>query len=112
MRSHVYTSLDLVPETEFLASNTDIDMQPLDQNSLMLARIRDEHSRRQLLDTQRSALVDTKQSLIKANKAQKDQLDTLDAEIAKFVAAGTHIQTLLDAKTVESDTIMQEVDAT
>lgn len=64
----------------------------------MLARIEDERSRRQAQEDERSALLKHKEALLLANKAKKDELDTLDKEIEKFVAAAGPVQRILEAR--------------
>lgn len=81
--SHIYLSLPLIPEDEFLqlfpehtASNA---------HELMIARIKHEHDEREKLEQARQELLKRKQALIAENKKRKDDLANLDADLERFI---------------------------
>lgn len=64
----------------------------------MLARMEDERSRRQAQEDERATLLKHKEALLVANKAKKDELDALDKEIERFVAAAGPVQRIFEAR--------------
>jgi len=65
---------------------------------MMVARINDEHTQRSALEEQRQGLLKKKQALIAENKKKKDELDHLDKEVEKFISGSGAVQKLFEAK--------------
>jgi septal ring factor EnvC (AmiA/AmiB activator) len=51
----------------------------------MVARITEEHARREALEQERQGLLKKKQSLIADNKKRRDDLANLDRDLEKFI---------------------------
>lgn len=64
----------------------------------MIARINHEHVQRQALEEQRQGLLKKKQSLIAENKKKKDELDSLDKEVEKFLLGAATVQKIFDTR--------------
>ncbi|KAA8905355.1 Fms-interacting protein-domain-containing protein [Sphaerosporella brunnea] len=88
---HKYTSLPLIPEEEFLSQHP--EFQQTDPHNLMIARLKNEKVVREELEKQRKELLIKKQALIAENKKRKDDLDSLDEQLKKFIESSRSIQT-------------------
>ena len=73
-------------------------MAGISDHDMTIARINDEHAQRQALEEQRQSLLKRKQSLVAENKLKKDELDSLDKEVEKFIASSAAVQKIFDAK--------------
>jgi len=90
-----------VPNEQFL--DTHPELNDVSEHDVMIARINDEHVRRQSMEEQRLGLLKKKQALIAENKKKKDELDALDKEIEKYINGGEVVQKVFDAR-MQKDT--------
>lgn len=79
---------------EFLSSHP--ESSEAGDHDLMIARIEDEHQRRQALEEQRQELLKKKQALLAENKKKREELDALDKEIEKFVNSSSAVQKIFE----------------
>ena len=90
-----------MPNEQFL--DTHPELNDVSEHDVMIARINDEHARRQSMEEQRLGLLKKKQALIAENKKKKDELDALDKEIEKYINGGEVVQKVFDAR-MQKDT--------
>ena len=102
---HTYKQLPLISEHEFLEKYPDWSHEQsiLDtdnsgpapssrEESLMRARIEDEHNARKLLEWEKQDLIKRKLELAKENAKRKEQLVNLDKDLETFIEAAKPIQ--------------------
>ncbi|KAK9348289.1 Fms-interacting protein-domain-containing protein [Lipomyces starkeyi] len=64
----------------------------LDQHKLMMARLEDERTRRLKMEENRKELSQIRSSLVAENKKRKEDLESLDAQLQRFIESATPIQ--------------------
>ncbi|KAK9354839.1 Fms-interacting protein-domain-containing protein [Lipomyces doorenjongii] len=64
----------------------------LNQHKLMLARLEDERTRRLKMEENRKELSQIRSSLVAENKKRKEDLESLDAQLQRFIESATPIQ--------------------
>jgi hypothetical protein len=57
----------------------------LDQHKLMMARLEDERTRRLKMEENRKELSQIRSSLVAENKKRKEDLESLDAQLQRFI---------------------------
>ncbi|KAK5173497.1 uncharacterized protein LTR77_002178 [Saxophila tyrrhenica] len=93
---HTYTDIPMISSEEFLALHP--EHAESSEHDVTVARIEDEHSQRKALDEQKQALVKRKEALGKGVGAKKDELAKLDAEMEKWVAGQEAIKKIFVAR--------------
>ncbi|KAI9890504.1 MAG: hypothetical protein M1814_003843 [Vezdaea aestivalis] len=93
---HKYLHLPVVPEEEFKTLFPEWDPFESEDDELMRARIKFEHSEREALEQERQALLKDKQVLVAKNKRRREGLAGLDKELEGFVDAVKPIQKLFE----------------
>lgn len=94
--SHTYEQISMTDLDEFLALHP--DLLDASEHDLTVARIEDEHARRQALEEQKQTLIKQKEALTKETNAKKDELAKLDAEMEKWVKGQESVRKLFDAR--------------
>ncbi|KAK9358900.1 Fms-interacting protein-domain-containing protein [Lipomyces starkeyi] len=80
------------------AAAEDIDMVEdrddgrLNQHKLMMGRLEDERTRRLKMEENRKELSQIRSSLVAENKKRKEDLESLDAQLQRFIESATPIQ--------------------
>ncbi|KAK9321858.1 Fms-interacting protein-domain-containing protein [Lipomyces orientalis] len=66
--------------------------QGLSQHRIMMARLEDERARRLELEEKRKELSQIRSNLVAENKKRKEDLESLDAQLQRFIESATPIQ--------------------
>lgn len=94
--AHTYEQISMIDADEFLAVRP--EHQDSSEHDLTVARIQDEHARRQALEEQKQALVKRKEVLVKETTAKKEELAKLDAEMEKWVNGQEAVRKVFEAR--------------
>lgn len=93
---HTYADIPMVPVEEFIALHPEYETS--NEHDITVARIEDEHARRQALEEQKQALVKKKEGLRKEVGARKEELNKLDAEMEKWVKSQDAVAKVFEAR--------------
>ncbi|KAF2863588.1 hypothetical protein K470DRAFT_268010 [Piedraia hortae CBS 480.64] len=91
---HRYMTLPLVSEKEFFEEFP--ECKGAGEHEVMTRRIEDELSKRQTLEEERIALVKKKEGLVKLNKARREELAKLDAELERWTNGQVNVRRLFE----------------
>jgi THO complex subunit 5 len=94
--SHKYTSLPMIPLSEFLALRPEFESQSEDE--VMVARIEHEHEERKALEEKRQGLLKRKVALMTENNKRREDLANLDKDLEKFIEAAQPIVKTFEGK--------------
>lgn len=90
----VYDQIDLIGEEEFFTLFP--ESRQLDASQLMQARLNHEMEERLRLESVKKELLDRKSALILENKKRKNELETLEKQLTRFVSSAGDISKMFD----------------
>lgn len=96
---HTYTDIPMISTEEFLALHPEHGEST--EHDLTVARIEDEHTQRKALEERKQALVKRKEALGKVVGVKKDELGRLDAEMEKWVAGQESVKKIFEVRDVK-----------
>lgn len=85
-------TIPLVSEEDFISNHPEIIAN--DPHDLMKQRLYDERAQREALELQRKELLLKKQRLIAENKKRKEDLESLDEQLKKFIEASINFSVI------------------
>ena len=93
---HTYTEIEMIPVEQYLELHP--EHTESNEHDLTVARIEDEHSQRKALEEQRQSLLKRKEALVKETTARKDELAKLDAEMEKWVNGQEGVRKIFETR--------------
>lgn len=76
-------TIPLISEEDFISNHPEVTAT--DPHDLMKQRLYDERAQREALELQRKELLVKKQRLIAENKKRKEDLESLDEQLKRFI---------------------------